>query len=111
VAVSCLNGLNTDNVLPPITPYFVMRIGRLPLVPYYPPGDPGLAEAAGRLAARCRGILLAHHGTVTAGMDLDDAVYNAEELEETARLFLVLRNENYAVLNHDAVEELRKRFG
>ena len=111
VAVSCLNGLNTDNVLPPITPYFVMRIGRLPLVPYYPPGDPGLAEAAGRLAARCRGILLAHHGAVTAGKDLDDAVYNAEELEETARLFLVLRNENYAVLNHDAVEELRKRFG
>jgi ribulose-5-phosphate 4-epimerase/fuculose-1-phosphate aldolase len=51
VAVSCLNGLNTDNVLPPITPYFVMRIGRLPLVAYYPPGDPELAEAAGRLAS------------------------------------------------------------
>jgi ribulose-5-phosphate 4-epimerase/fuculose-1-phosphate aldolase len=111
VAVSCLNGLNPDNVLPPITPYFVMRIGRLPLVPYHPPGDPGLAEAAGRLAAKCRGILLAHHGTVAAGKDIDDAVYNAEELEETARLFLMLRNENYAVLNHDAVEELRKRFG
>lgn len=111
VAVSCLNGLNSDNVLPPLTPYFVMRIGRLPLVPYYPPGDPGLAEAAGRVAARCRGVLLAHHGTVVSGKDLDDAVYNAEELEEAARLFLVLRNENYAVLNHDAVEELRKRFG
>ena len=111
VAVSCLNGLNPDNVLPPITPYFVMRIGRLPLVPYHPPGDPALAEAAGRLAARCRGVLLAHHGTVTVGRDLDDAVYNAEELEETARLFLMLRNENYAVLTHDAVEELRKRFG
>jgi ribulose-5-phosphate 4-epimerase/fuculose-1-phosphate aldolase len=111
VAVSCLNGLNNDNVLPPLTPYFVMRIGRLPLVPYYPPGDPGLAEAAGRVAGRCRGVLLAHHGTVVSGKDLDDAVYNAEELEETARLFLVLRNENYAVLNHDAVEELRKRFG
>jgi ribulose-5-phosphate 4-epimerase/fuculose-1-phosphate aldolase len=111
VAVSCLNGLNPDNVLPPITPYFVMRIGRLPLVPYYPPGDSGLAEAAGRLAARCRGVLLAHHGTVVAGNDLDDAVYNAEELEETARLFLMMRNENYAVLDHDAVEELRKRFG
>jgi len=111
VAVSCLNGLNSDNVLPPLTPYFVMRIGRLPLVPYYPPGDPGLAEAAGRVAARCRGVLLAHHGTVVSGKDLDDAVYNAEELEETARLFLVLRNENYTVLNHDAVEELRKRFG
>jgi ribulose-5-phosphate 4-epimerase/fuculose-1-phosphate aldolase len=111
VAVSCLNGINPDNVLPPLTPYFVMRIGRLPLVPYYPPGDPGLAEATGRLAARCRGVLLAHHGTVVAGKDLDDAVYNAEELEETARLFLMLRNENYAVLNHDAVEELRKRFG
>ena len=51
VAVSCLNGLNADNVLPPITPYFVMRIGRLTLVPYYPPGDPELAEAAGRLAS------------------------------------------------------------
>ena len=111
VAVSCLNGLNPDNVLPPVTPYFVMRIGRLPLVPYHPPGDPALAEAAGRLAARCRGILLAHHGTVTAGRNLDEAVYNAEELEETARLFLMLRNENYAVLTHDAVEELRKRFG
>jgi ribulose-5-phosphate 4-epimerase/fuculose-1-phosphate aldolase len=111
VAVSCLNGLNADNVLPPITPYFVMRIGRLPLVPYYPPGDPGLAEATGRLAAKCRGVLLAHHGTVVAGKDLDDAVYNAEELEETARLFLMLRNEDYAMLNHDAVEELRKRFG
>jgi len=111
VAVSCLNGVNPDNVLPPLTPYFVMRIGRLPLVPYYPPGDPGLAEATGRLAARCRGILLAHHGTVVAGKDLDDAVYNAEELEETARLFLMLRNETFAVLNHDAVEALRKRFG
>lgn len=111
VAVSCLNGLNGDNVLPPITPYFVMRIGRLPLVPYYPPGDPSLAAAAGRLAGKCRGVLLAHHGTVVAGKDLDDAVYNAEELEETARLFLMLRNENYAVLTHDAVEDLRRRFG
>jgi len=110
VAVSCLNGLNADNVLPPITPYFVMRIGRLPLVPYYPPGDPELAAAAGRQAARCRGFLLAHHGTVVAGKDLEDAVYNAEELEETARLFLLLRNENYSVLNHDAVEALRKKF-
>jgi len=111
VAVSCLNGINPDNVLPPLTPYFVMRIGRLPLVPYYPPGDPGLADATGRLAARCRGILLAHHGTVVAGSDLDDAVFTAEELEETARLFLMLRHENFAVLNHDAVEKLRKRFG
>jgi ribulose-5-phosphate 4-epimerase/fuculose-1-phosphate aldolase len=111
VAVSCLNGLNADNVLPPVTPYFVMRIGRLPLVSYRPPGDPALAEAAGRLAARCRGVLLAHHGTVVAGRDLDDAVCNAEELEEAARLFLLLRHENYAVLDHDAVEELRKRFG
>jgi ribulose-5-phosphate 4-epimerase/fuculose-1-phosphate aldolase len=111
VAVSCLNGLNTDNVLPPITPYFVMRIGRLPMAPYFPPGDPGLAEAAGRLAVKSRGVLLAHHGTVVSGRDLDDAVYNAEELEETARLFLMIRNENFAVLDHDAVEELRRRFG
>ena len=111
VAVSCLNGVNAENVLPPITPYFVMRIGRLPLVPYYPPGDPGLAAAVRRMTAKSKGMLLAHHGTVVAGKDLDDAVYNAEEIEETARLFLLLRNENFVVLNHDAVEELRKRFG
>ncbi len=111
VAVSCLNGLNPDNVLPPITPYFVIRIGRLPMVSYFPPGDPGLAEETGRLAAKSRGVLLAHHGTVTAGKNLDDAVANAEELEETARLFLLLRRENCSVLPHEAVEELRRRFG
>jgi ribulose-5-phosphate 4-epimerase/fuculose-1-phosphate aldolase len=109
VAVSCLNGLDADDALPPITPYFVIRIGRLTLVPYYPPGDPELAEAAGRQAAKSRALLLAHHGTVVSGKDLDDAVYNAEELEETARLFLMLRNENYAVLDQSSVEKLHKR--
>jgi ribulose-5-phosphate 4-epimerase/fuculose-1-phosphate aldolase len=109
VAVSCLNGLNPDNVLPPLTPYFVMRIGRLPLIPYHPPGDPALAAAAGRAAARARGMLLAQHGIVAWGRDLDDAVANAEELEETARLFLLLRREDYAVLSHDAVAELLGR--
>jgi 3-dehydro-4-phosphotetronate decarboxylase len=110
VAVSCLEGLNPMDVLPPITPYFVMRIGRLPLVPYYPPGDPQLAEAVGRLAADHRGILLAHHGTVVVGKNLDEAVYGAEELEETARLFILLQNKRYSVLSEEEIVELKNRF-
>lgn len=109
VAVACLNGLNSDNVLPPLTPDFVLRLGRLPLVAYHPPGDPALAAAAGRAAARAPGMLLAHHGMVVCGADLDEAVANAEALEEAARLFLLLRREDYAVLSHDAVAELLGR--
>jgi len=110
VAVSCLDALDPADVLPPITPYFVMRIGRLPLVPYYPPGAGELAEAVGDIAANYNAVLLAHHGTVVAGKNLDDAVYNSEELEETAKLFMLLKNSRYTVLKAAEVLELKKRF-
>lgn len=111
VAVSCLDDLDPLNVLPPITPYFVMRIGRLPLVAYHPPGDIQLAQEVGRLAADYRAVLLARHGTVVSGKHLDDAVYTAEELEETARLFLLLQNHNFSALGVDEISELKSRFG
>ncbi len=91
VAVSCLDGIDPGNVLPPITAYYVMRIGRLPLVPYHAPGDRDLAEAVRRLAGKHHAVLLANHGPVVAGTSLDAAANAIEELEETAKLFLLLR--------------------
>lgn len=110
VAVSCLDGLDSTEALPPITPYFVMRIGRLPLVSYFPPGDQGLAKAVGNLAAEHNAILMARHGTVVAGKNLEAAVYAAEELEETAKLFMLLKNSRYQVLNDEEVTALEERF-
>ncbi|MEM6980636.1 MAG: 3-oxo-tetronate 4-phosphate decarboxylase [Planctomycetota bacterium] len=91
VAVSCLRDLDPENALPAITPYFVMRVGRLPLIPYFPPGDRGLAEAVAETALTAKAILLANHGPVIGGVDLHRAVDAIEELEETAKLFLMLR--------------------
>ncbi|WP_313195998.1 3-oxo-tetronate 4-phosphate decarboxylase [Shinella zoogloeoides] len=90
VAASILDGLDPENLLPPLTAYYVMRVGRLPLVPYYPPGDHALAEAVSLKARDNHAILLANHGPVVAGKTLREAQYATEELEETAKLFLML---------------------
>ncbi len=110
VAVSCLPDLDPENVLPPITAYAVMRVGRLALVPYYPPGDEALAEAVAGLAGKHHAILLANHGPVVAGKALADAVYAIEELEETAKLHLLLRGCNPRILTPAQVAELEERF-
>ena len=85
--------MNPEDVLPPVTAYYVMRVGSLPLVPFHPPGDPTLADAVAKLAGKHHAVLLANHGPVVAGTSLDAAVGAIEELEETARLFLLLRQE------------------
>ncbi len=110
VAVSCLADVNQDDVLPPITAYYVMRVGSLPLVPYYPPGDRDLADAVRKLAGKHQAVLLANHGPVVAGTSLDAAVGAIEELEETAKLFLLLRNEKTRWLTSEQVAEIRKRY-
>jgi ribulose-5-phosphate 4-epimerase/fuculose-1-phosphate aldolase len=110
VAVSTLEELDPEDLLPPITAYYVMRVGRLPLVPYFPPGDAGLAEAVRKVAKHAHAMLLANHGPVVAGKSLDDAVYAAEELEETAKLYLMLRGEKTRFLTQAQVSELRIRF-
>lgn len=111
VAVSCLCGLNEADCLPPITAYYVMRVGKLPLVPYHAPGDEALALAVDKLAADHHAMLLANHGPVVAGTSLDAAMYATEELEETAKLFLLLRNSEIRPLTPDQVAELREKFG
>ncbi|WGF86640.1 3-oxo-tetronate 4-phosphate decarboxylase [Marinivivus vitaminiproducens] len=110
VAISCLEDVDADDVLPPITAYAVMRVGKLPLVPYYRPGDMRLADAVRAVAVDHAAVLLAHHGPVVAGKSLDDAVYALEELEETAKLLLLLQNRRFKTLTPEQVEELREAF-
>lgn len=107
VAVSALADVDAANVLPPITAYYVMRVGRLPLVAYYPPGDPALADAVQRLAGKHHAVLLANHGPVVAGSTLDAAANAIEELEETAKLFLLLRGSKVRLLTNEQVAALK----
>ena len=110
VAVSCLDGIDPEDVLPPITAYYVMRVGKLPLIPYFAPGDPTLGEAVGKVAARHSAVLLANHGPVVAGSSLGAAVNAIEELEETARLYLLLHGRPTRYLTPEQVADLKKRF-
>jgi 3-dehydro-4-phosphotetronate decarboxylase len=110
VAVSVLAEVDPADVLPPLTAYYVMRIGTLPLVPYHPPGDPALAEAVAGFATRHHAVLLANHGPVVAGSSLEAATDAVEELEATARLFLTLNGRACRCLGCDEVEVLRRRF-
>mgnify|MGYP006150880795 FL=1 len=110
VAVSCLVDIDKKNVLPPITAYYVMKVGTLPLVPYFPPGDLNLAKAVSEMASDHHAVLLANHGPVVAGKSLEDAVYAMEELEETAKLFLMLKNMNTSFLDDFQIADLKNRF-
>jgi ribulose-5-phosphate 4-epimerase/fuculose-1-phosphate aldolase len=108
VAVSCLAGLDPADVLPPITAYYVKRVGRLPLVPYFRPGDRALAEAVRGFAGKHHAVLLANHGPVVAGTDLDAAANAIEEIEETAKLFLLLHGHRTRFLTQEQAAELRQ---
>ena len=110
VAVSCLADVDSRNVLPPITAYYVMKIGTLPLIPYFPPGDLDLAKAVREMASKHHAVLLANHGPVVAGKSLEDAVYATEELEETAKLHLMLRGLNTKFLTDGQVRALKEKF-
>ncbi len=107
VAVSCLADIDPNDVLPPITAYYVMRVGTLPLVPYYAPGDPALGPAVEALADKHRALLLASHGPVVAGTSLDAAMYSTEELEETAKLYLILKDHKIRPLTVSQVTALK----
>jgi len=110
-AVSCLAGLDPRSTLPPLTPYFVMRVGRLPLVPYFRPGDERLGPAVEQVARGSACLLLANHGSVVTGPDLASATAAAEELEETAALFLLLFGHAVRPLDPDQTTELERVFG
>lgn len=108
-ALSCLADLDYDNALRAFTPYYVMRIGKLPVIPYYHPGDINLAHQLGKRSKESNAFLLANHGVVVTGRDLIEAVDNAEELEETAKLYFILRHQNIRYLSEDEVNFLKNR--
>ncbi|MBU2413497.1 aldolase [Marinomonas sp. A3A] len=108
-ALSCLENLDPSNAIKAFTPYYVMRVGELPVVPYYRPGSPHIAEDLAKLAGKYRAFLLANHGPIITGSDFLDAVDNAEELEETAKLFFLLANKPTRYLTDDEVTDLKGR--
>jgi 3-dehydro-4-phosphotetronate decarboxylase len=110
VAVSCLADVDPKQPIPPITAYYVMKIGNLVLLPYYAPGDVTLANAVKEVAGKHHAILLANHGPIVAGKDLESAVYATEELEETARLYLLLRGNRLKILTAEQVAELHRKW-
>ena len=111
-AVACLPDVDANNPIPPLTPYFVMRVGRrMPIVEYYRPGDPAMEPAIHAAAQDARAVLLANHGPVVSGKTLSDAVYAAEELEEAAKLYLLLRTTTPRLLTGGQVDDLLSTFG
>lgn len=106
-ALSCLEGLDTKNAIKPFTPYVVMRVGELPVIPYYRPGDKRLGEDLAKLAPDYTAFLLASHGSVVVGKDLRAAADNMEELEETAKLIFILGDRPVRYLTAAEIAELR----
>ncbi len=109
-AVSCLSGLSAESCIPALTAYFVMKVGSLPLVPYHRPGDPDLAPVVRALATRNHALLLANHGPIVSGTSLEAALYATEELEETAKLFLLLHGRDTRTLSKDEIATLVEVF-
>jgi L-fuculose-phosphate aldolase len=110
VAVSCLEPWGVNSAIPPLTPYFVMRVGQTPLLPYRHPGDTALGEDVSGCAMPMRAALLANHGSVVAGSDLDDAVDRAIELEEACRIMLLTAGAERRELSAAQVHELSTRW-
>ncbi|WP_127956628.1 aldolase [Serratia microhaemolytica] len=108
-ALSCLQDLDYDNALKPFTPYVVMRVGKVPVIPYYRPGDLRLAEDLARLAPNYQAFLLANHGPVVMGSTLREAANNTEEMEDAARLIFTLGNRPIRYLTDDEIAELRSK--
>jgi ribulose-5-phosphate 4-epimerase/fuculose-1-phosphate aldolase len=106
VAVSMLPEVDPNDVLPPLTAYYLMRVGRTALIPYHRPGDESVGAAIRGLAGRYSAVLLANHGPVVAGTSLEDAVWATEELEATSKLYLLLRGLQPNLLPADAVAAL-----
>lgn len=111
VALSMLPEIDPRAVLPPMTPYYLMKCGQTALLPYYRPGDPAVAGAIKGLAGKYSSVLLANHGPVVSGDTLEAAVFAMEELEETAKLYLLLRGVNPRYLSPQQVADLTEVFG
>lgn len=107
VAVSCMRDVDHGNALPNLTAYYAMRVGSLPLLPYHAPGDERLGALAELTAVRHHALLLANHGAVVAGADLASAADALEEIEETAKLYLLLQGHAVAPVTNDEARRLQ----
>ena len=110
VALSMMPDADPDDFLPPLTPYAIMRLGRVALLPFFLPGDPAMGDAVRGLAGRRSAVMLAHHGPVVAGKDVESACTAIEELEATARLALMLRGTGARMLSPDQVARVVRAF-
>ncbi|AMW16719.1 putative aldolase [Glaesserella parasuis 29755] len=108
-ALSCLEGIDTTNAIRAFTPYYVMRVGQLPVIPYYKPGDTNIARELSERALQAKAFLLANHGVVVTGNSLVDAVDNTEELEETAKLYFILQGKSIRYLSESEVKDLENK--
>jgi ribulose-5-phosphate 4-epimerase/fuculose-1-phosphate aldolase len=111
VALSMLPDVDPDNVLPPLTPYSIMKLGKVKLLPVFMPGDPAMGDAVRGLAGKRSAVLLANHGPVVSARELEAAVYAMEELEETAKLALLTRGLNPRLLEPEMIAALNARGG
>lgn len=110
VALSMMPDANEDNFLPPLTPYGIMKLGRVKLLPFFLPGDPTMGEAVRGLAGKRTAVMLANHGPVVAGKDVEAACNAIEELEDTARLAMMTRGMNPRGLSESQVQALVTKF-
>ena len=110
VAVSLLPDVNPNQPIPPLTAYYVMKVRDLILLPYYAPGDLSLANAVRAVAGKHHAVLLANHGPIVSGKTIEEAVYASEELEETSKLFLLLKDHKPRMLTEDQVTELKEKW-
>ncbi|WP_044469623.1 aldolase [Mannheimia massilioguelmaensis] len=108
-ALSCLDNLDPSNAMKAFTPYYVMRVGKMQVIPYYRPGSPEIARELGERALTGKAFLLANHGVVVTGSDLLDASDNTDELEETAKLFFILQGQKVRYLTDEEVKDLENR--
>ena len=110
VALSMTPDVNEDNFLPPMTPYSIMKLGKVKLLPFFLPGDPAMGDAVRGLAGKRSAVMLANHGPVVAGKDVEAACNAIEELEDTARLAMLLRGVEARMLSQKDVQALVTKF-
>lgn len=110
VALSMMPDVDEDNFLPPLTPYAIMKLGKVKLLPFFLPGDPAMGEAVRGLAGKRSAVMLANHGPVVAGKDVEAACNAIEELEGTARLAMMTRHMNARALTDDNIQALVTKF-
>lgn len=109
-ALSCLSDVDRTDAIPPITPYVVMRVGRVPVVPYTRPGSPDVKPLIAAIVGEHSAALLENHGPIVSGASLDSTVFAIEELEEAAKLAIITRGMPVRYLGREAIEELNRTF-